>query len=130
MGKAETDYQLGSDPVELERLGQQGRVPAPATPMAARQQEGGSTCQGLPTVLLAFFYSVFRLLLDVPSMGVTGGRPPPSQPDGRRIEAGRSDPPRPHRGPPRTLQCRAAQGQAVVVVVVDGGGEGSSTGAT
>jgi hypothetical protein len=99
MGKAETDYQLGSDPVELERLGQQGRVPAPATPMAARQQEGGSTCQGLPTVLLAFFYSVFRLLLDVPSMGVTGGRPPPSQPDGRRIEAGRSDPPRPHRGP-------------------------------
>jgi SAM-dependent methyltransferase len=31
MGTAETDYQLGSDPVELERLNRQGRVLAPAT---------------------------------------------------------------------------------------------------
>lgn len=31
MGTAETDYQLGSDPVELERLNRQGRVLAPPT---------------------------------------------------------------------------------------------------
>lgn len=31
MGTPETDYQLGSDPVELERLNRQGRVLAPAT---------------------------------------------------------------------------------------------------
>jgi SAM-dependent methyltransferase len=31
VGTAETDYQLGSDPVELERLNRQGRVLAPAT---------------------------------------------------------------------------------------------------
>jgi SAM-dependent methyltransferase len=33
MGTAETEYQLGSDPVELERLNRQGRVLAPATKM-------------------------------------------------------------------------------------------------
>lgn len=33
MGTAEADYQLGSDPLELERLNRQGRVLAPATRM-------------------------------------------------------------------------------------------------
>jgi 2-polyprenyl-3-methyl-5-hydroxy-6-metoxy-1,4-benzoquinol methylase len=33
VGTMETDYQLGSDPVELERLNRQGRVLAPATRM-------------------------------------------------------------------------------------------------
>lgn len=31
MGKSGTEYQLGSDPVELERLNRQGRILAPAT---------------------------------------------------------------------------------------------------